>query len=97
MVVVDVIVVLAFLVPILPLLTTAPELVLTIPKCLPAAFCRAHLTIRCIGSRPVLGCEATAPPAADENPDESPRSSSCPESSACLEEVRGCIVPAWVG
>ena len=69
MVVVDVIVVLAFLVPILPLLTTAPELVLTIPKCLPAAFCRAHLTIRCIGSRLVLGCEATAPPAADENPD----------------------------
>ena len=75
----DLIVVLAFLMPILPLLTTAPELVLTIPKCRLAAFCRAHLTIRCIGSGLVLGSgePPAATPAADhktffpESPSES--------------------------
>ena len=70
----DVIVVLAFLMSIPPLLTAAPELVLTIPKCLPAAFCWAHLTIRCIGSRLVLGSE---PPATADDDNDNPDYQSC--------------------
>ena len=79
--------------PILPLLTTAPKLVLTIPKYLPASFCRAQLTIRCIGSRLVLGSGApTSAAAADDSFDAGEPSRL--ERPACLEEVRGGIVPA---